>query len=203
MARASKQGQQAFEFKTWGGKRKGAGRPAKATRPSEPHKRRERFTQPTALHVTLRVIDGVGKLRRRAIYQAVGRAVISVLPRADFRIVHLSLETDHVHVICICEADNDGALTSGIRRGQETGRQAEAAEAPRIALESLGLVHIRAGSPARRGSAGYFVPASYFVTAGFFAGAGAIRSLKNAAGSTDPPGTRTLRCRCGPVARPV
>ncbi len=121
MARASKQGQQTLELKTWGGKRKGAGRPAQAKLPSEPHKRRERFTQPTALHVTLRVVDGVGKLRRRAIYQAVGRAVIAVLPRADFRIVHLSLETDHVHVIC--EADDDGALASGIKAFQSSAAQ--------------------------------------------------------------------------------
>ncbi len=121
MARASKQGQQAFEFKTWGGKRKGAGRPPKAKRASEPHQRRERFSRPTAVHVTLRVLDGVGKLRRRAIYKAVGRAVIAVLPRGDFRIVHLSLETDHVHVIC--EADHHGALASGIKAFQSSAAQ--------------------------------------------------------------------------------
>ncbi len=121
MARASKQGQQAFEFKTWGGKRKGAGRPPKARRSSEPHRRRERFSRPTAVHVTLRVLDGIGKLRRRAIYKAVGRAVIAVLRRTDFRIVHLSLETDHVHVIC--EADNHGALAAGIKAFQSSAAQ--------------------------------------------------------------------------------
>ncbi|MDQ3366455.1 MAG: hypothetical protein M3680_13600 [Myxococcota bacterium] len=76
MARASKQGQQTFELETWGGKRKGAGRPPKTKRSTETHQRRERFARPTALHVSLRVLDGVGKLRRRAIDKAVGRAVI-------------------------------------------------------------------------------------------------------------------------------
>ncbi len=119
MARASKQ--ESFELKTWGGKREGAGRPAKGERSSEPHKRRERFTRPTALHVTLGVLDEVGKLRRRAIYNAVGRAVIAVLPRADFRIVHLGLEADNVHAIC--EADNDGALATGIKAFQSSAAQ--------------------------------------------------------------------------------
>src|SRR5262245_40140743 len=36
--------QASFEFKTWGGKRRGAGRPPKGPRSSEPHRRRERFS---------------------------------------------------------------------------------------------------------------------------------------------------------------
>ncbi|MBA3820302.1 MAG: transposase [Deltaproteobacteria bacterium] len=113
MTRASKQGQQDLAFKTWGGKRKGAGRPPKGRRSSEPHKRRERFTRPTPVHVTLRIAEGLGKLRRRAIYQAIGRAVVAVLGMPDFRIVHLSLENDHLHLIV--EAASDGALARGIK----------------------------------------------------------------------------------------
>ncbi|MBA3817899.1 MAG: transposase, partial [Deltaproteobacteria bacterium] len=116
MARASGKGQQVLEFKTWGGKRKGAGRPPRGRRSSEPHQRRERFSRPTPVHVTLRVMADVGRLRRRAIYQAVGRAIIAVLGRTDFRIVHVSLESGHLHLIV--EADHDGALARGIQAFQ-------------------------------------------------------------------------------------
>ncbi len=113
MARANGKVQQVLEFKTWGGKRKGAGRPPKHRRSSEPHTRRERFARITPVHVTLRVVAGLGKLRRRRIYQAVGRAVNAVVGMPDFRIVHLSLENDHLHLLV--EAASDAALARGIQ----------------------------------------------------------------------------------------
>src|SRR3569833_1558835 len=61
------------------------------------------------------------------------------------------------------------------------------------------------GAGAARGVAGGSLRAAWSadqrrVTVAPFGG---IVSLKNATGSTRPPGTWMLRCRCGPVVRPV
>jgi hypothetical protein len=87
-----RRGQQSFQFKTWGGKRKGAGRPPKGTRASEPHKARLRFSGMTPVHVTLRVIAPIPTLRRPDAYHAIRHSMYAVIERADFRIVHISIE---------------------------------------------------------------------------------------------------------------
>ena len=114
MARARKKHVQVeLEFKTWGGKRKGAGRPPKTYRSSERHIPRERFDRLTPVHVTLRLVHGFGTLRKRDTYKALRKATMAVLGRSDFRIVHLSPETDHIHLIV--EAETDGALSRGVQ----------------------------------------------------------------------------------------
>ena len=99
-------------FKKWGGSRKGAGRPRRGPRRSVPHLRREDFNPNHPLHVTLRVLDDVGRLRRRDAFVAVRKAMLVVANREDFRIVHLSVQGNHIHVIC--EAASREALTSGM-----------------------------------------------------------------------------------------
>ncbi len=105
--------QQALAFKTWGGKREGAGRPAKGSRSSERHKRRPEHCARHPVHVTLRVERAVGTLRRRDAYHAVRKAMYTTLGRTDFRIVHLSLEDDHLHLLV--EADHKLALSRGMQ----------------------------------------------------------------------------------------
>ena len=53
-------------------------------------------TQP--LHVVMRVAPSVGGLRRRRMYQAMRDATINAALREWFRIVHISLQRDHVHM---------------------------------------------------------------------------------------------------------
>lgn len=65
------------------------------------------------VHVTLRITREVGRLRRRSAYQAFRRALIAVLARGDFRVVHISIQATHVHLIC--EADDRMALSRGVR----------------------------------------------------------------------------------------
>ena len=65
------------------------------------------------VHVVLRVSGEVGRLRRRVAYQAMRWAMIRTLGRHDFRIVHLSIQGNHVHLIC--EADDRLALANGVR----------------------------------------------------------------------------------------
>ncbi len=111
-----RQGQQELVFKTWGGKRRGAGRPPKGTRSSERHKKRQSFRESAPLHVNIRVEPSVGRLRKRHMYMALREATIVVARREDFRIVHLSIQGNHVHFLV--EAQNRTALAKGMQAFQ-------------------------------------------------------------------------------------
>src|SRR5436190_23273512 len=92
-----------LEFKTHGGKRKGAGRKPKGWRSSEPHVAREKFSRRTPVHVTLRMVEGYPNLRCRVAYFALVAATRAVAERADFAIIQISLERDHIHLLCEAE----------------------------------------------------------------------------------------------------
>ena len=97
-----------------GGKRRGAGRPAKNERqPSEPHKERPFLHARYPVHVVLRTVGAVGSLRRRRVWHAIREATFTTAQREDFRIVHLSLQRTHVHLIV--EASDKGALARGMQ----------------------------------------------------------------------------------------
>jgi REP element-mobilizing transposase RayT len=96
-----------------GGKRKGAGRPAKGKRASEWHKRRLELSGREPILVTLRIVAGVGSLRRRHMYRAVRLALIATALRDEFRIVHFSIQGNHLHLLV--EAESKTALSRGIQ----------------------------------------------------------------------------------------
>ena len=100
-------------FKQRGGKRRGAGRPRKGTRTGSPHKTRLDLKARHPVHVTLRVVRAVGSLRRRLAYQAIREATLTTARREDFRIVHLSIQRTHLHLLV--EADNKAALAAGLQ----------------------------------------------------------------------------------------
>lgn len=105
--------QVAFEFSTWGGKRKGAGRKQTRKRKSQPHRRRQRVTANDAVHVSLRVSEVITNMRRGDAYKAIRRAIVATLKRTDFRITHASIQMNHIHLIC--EADDEMALARGVQ----------------------------------------------------------------------------------------
>ena len=106
--------QQKIKFPcTWGGKRKGSGRPAKGLRPSEKHKTRPRLLPSEPVHVTLRVARDVAQLRTRKMYKAIRSATIALANNDTFRIVHLSIQHGHVHLIC--EAQSRMKLARGVQ----------------------------------------------------------------------------------------
>ncbi len=105
--------QLALVMRTWGGKRKGAGRPPKGDRAGAPHKPRPAHKATEPVHVTLRVVDDVGRLRRLDIWRALSQAAARALDRDDFRIVHTSIQGNHVHLIV--EADDEVALARGMQ----------------------------------------------------------------------------------------
>jgi REP element-mobilizing transposase RayT len=100
-------------FKKRGGKRRGAGRPAKGARAGSPHAMRPYHHARFPVHVVLRVVDEVGSLRRRCAYRAIREATFTTARRENFRIVHLSIQHNHVHLIV--EADDKGALAKGMQ----------------------------------------------------------------------------------------
>lgn len=81
----SEPAQQAL-FKPRGGKRRGAGRKPKGLRAGSPHKVRPELSARYPVHVSLRVVNAVGNLRRRCAYQAIREATLTTARREDFRI---------------------------------------------------------------------------------------------------------------------
>lgn len=105
--------QQDLVFKTWGGKRAGAGRRPKGPRPSERHKKRKSFKSNEPLHVVARVEPAVAPLRKRHMYKALREATIPAAKREDFHIVHLSIQGNHLHLLV--EALHKKALAKGMQ----------------------------------------------------------------------------------------
>ncbi|HEX7836782.1 MAG TPA: transposase, partial [Kofleriaceae bacterium] len=96
-----------------GGKRRGAGRKPKGARAGERHAARPEFKPYHALHVVMRVVPAVGSLRRRRMYKAMRDASITAALRERFRIIHISLQRTHVHMLV--EADHKAALARGMQ----------------------------------------------------------------------------------------
>ena len=102
-----------FRFRTWGGARKGAGRKPAPGRRRVPHRRREILKPRWPVHVTLRCVREVGRLRKFKLYQRLREAMAGAGARADFSICQYSVQGDHIHLIC--EAQCESALANGMR----------------------------------------------------------------------------------------
>ena len=99
--------------RTWGGRRAGAGRKlTPGCRPSVPHRPRPTHTAAHPVHVTLRSGPAVRCLRSDRAFPAVRRALY-VASRGNFRIIHFTVQDDHLHLIV--EADDTRALSRGMR----------------------------------------------------------------------------------------
>jgi REP element-mobilizing transposase RayT len=105
--------QQELTLRTWGGKRAGAGRKPKAPRPQVPHQTRPKLSRHHPVHITLRAIDGLHSLRADRAYQCFRWALCALAERADFRVVHYSVQGNHLHLLV--EAASADALSSGMR----------------------------------------------------------------------------------------
>ena len=96
-----------------GGRRKGAGRKPTGPRAGASHQRRPKVTASDVLHVVLRVAPAVGSLRRRSMYKAMRDATVTAAMRERIRIVHISLQRTHVHLLV--EAADKAALARGMQ----------------------------------------------------------------------------------------
>lgn len=96
-----------------GGKRRGAGRKPAGARAGQRHSQRPEFKASQPLHVTLRVVPAVGSLRRRTLYKAMRNATLTAALRERIRIVHISLQRTHLHLLV--EAEDRQALARGMQ----------------------------------------------------------------------------------------
>ncbi|HMG56584.1 MAG TPA: transposase [Kofleriaceae bacterium] len=96
-----------------GGKRRGSGRKPKGARAGSRHRKRPTIKPYHALHVVLRVVAAVGNMRRRSLYKAMRDATIIAALRERFRIVHVSIQRTHVHMLV--EAETKQALARGMQ----------------------------------------------------------------------------------------
>ena len=96
----------------WGGRRAGAGRKA-GPRPRVAHLRRAGFSCHTPCHVTLRLREGLPSLRNALLVREVERSFRVAAEQRGFRVVHYSLQRDHVHLLV--EADGPATLARGMK----------------------------------------------------------------------------------------
>jgi REP element-mobilizing transposase RayT len=98
---------------TWGGRRRGAGRPPSPGRSPTPHRARPDHKARHPVHVTLR--SAFRPLRSQHVLPTL-RIALGRANRRDperFRILHYSVQFDHLHLVV--EASDKRALSSGVR----------------------------------------------------------------------------------------
>ncbi len=94
----------------WGGRRAGAGRKP-GPHPRLAHRSRPKFSSLPA-HVTLKVRPGIPSLRTLRMVREVEQSFARGCSRPGFRLVHYSLQSNHVHLIV--EASTRDALGRGM-----------------------------------------------------------------------------------------
>jgi REP element-mobilizing transposase RayT len=112
MARQVQPKQRSFEFKGWGGRRKGAGRPRKPGAKLR-HAERAPLASRYPAHVTLRAVPGAPTLRRSPVYAAIQAAIEAANAREGFRVVHFTVQTNHLHAVV--EASGTKDLSRGMQ----------------------------------------------------------------------------------------
>ena len=94
-----------------GGKRAGAGRKKSGKKLGGPHRRRPEVSSRHPIHIVLR-LNRI-ELRQGKTYRALRRVLPRYLGNPDFRIVHLSIQYNHLHLLV--EAKSRAVLTSNMR----------------------------------------------------------------------------------------
>ena len=99
---------------SWGGRREGAGRKRIVGRRRRvEHCKRADFDRLTPAHVTVRVVRGLPTLRSLRAARALKSAFLGGRERGDFRLVHFSVMSNHLHFVV--EADSSRALSRGMQ----------------------------------------------------------------------------------------
>ena len=78
-----------------------------------PHRQREVLASRFPVHVTLKLRDGVPRLRNRKSAGALEAAIRAGAERFGFRVIHYSIQSNHVHLVC--EARDAQALRRGLQ----------------------------------------------------------------------------------------
>ena len=104
---------QELPFPARGGQRKGAGRKRVGERPRVSHKPRPKLACRHPVLVTVRVRAGLPSLRRANSLHVLERAFAAGSERFGFRLIHYSVQSNHLHLIA--EAHDEGALARGMK----------------------------------------------------------------------------------------
>ncbi len=96
----------------WGGARPGAGRKPGHNR-RDPHQRRAPLASRHPCHVTLKVRKDIPSLRTGRLVGELERSWRKVRDRSRFRLVHYSIQGDHVHLVV--EAASKQDLACGLK----------------------------------------------------------------------------------------
>ena len=96
-----------LRYRGRGGYRPGSGRPKKPGA-GVAHVRRPKLAPRHPVHVTARVRDEAARLRSRACFRVVASCIGNGCEREGFRLVHFSVQSNHLHLIV--EADDAVAL---------------------------------------------------------------------------------------------
>jgi putative transposase len=97
-----------------GGKREGAGRkPKNGVSAGVSHARRDQFKARHPVHVTMRMLFGVGFLRGYSRRRAIENALREAKLRFGMRVVHYSIQGTHLHLIV--ESDEPSMLSRAIQ----------------------------------------------------------------------------------------
>ena len=105
--------QLALRFRQRCKRRGNVGRPPNGDRAGISHLRREELSRHHAVHVTLRTVAGVSGMRRQRVVAALEEAFRQARVRFGMRIVHYSVQGNHLHLIV--EADDRAALAKGMQ----------------------------------------------------------------------------------------
>jgi putative transposase len=124
---------QQLELPTWGGRRKGAGRKAVGPLRLVSHRPRPVHLARHPLHAVWRTRPEVPSLRGRAVMDLLRQALGAGGRRAEFRLIHYSVQGNHLHLVV--EAHDKVSLSRGMQ-----GLAVRVARAVNRAAERTGRV---------------------------------------------------------------
>lgn len=91
--------QRELALTTHGGRRRGAGRKPKGERAGVSHAKRPALKARLPVLITMKVLRSVGSLRSKRAFNRIWHALRHARGRFGVRIVHFSVQRDHVHLI--------------------------------------------------------------------------------------------------------
>ena len=97
----------------WGGKRRGAGPKHRGPLPRVPHAKRPTLKRRFPVHVTVRMRREVCHLRHSLCFKVLKNAFICANLRFGFRLIHFSVQGNHIHFIV--EAEDERSLSRGMQ----------------------------------------------------------------------------------------
>src|SRR5262245_40178805 len=107
-----RQGTLPLVVRTHGGRRRGAGRKPAPGRRSVPHRRRKKHDRHCPAHVTLRATSDVPSLSDGRLASVI-RAALAASSTSRFRVLHYSIQTDHLHLLA--ETDEPTGFARGMQ----------------------------------------------------------------------------------------